>query len=381
VRLLYVIDGLGTGGAERSLAEMLPGFRSAGLEVGVACFRRARWGVEAEILAAGHRVWFLESSGWAGRIARLSGLLDEFRPDLLHTTLFQSDLAGRIAALRTRPRVVSSLVNMPYEDERAGHDRGVTRAKLAAARWAERVTARSVHRFHAITHAVKDATVRRLRIPPDRIEVIHRGRDPSRLAPSSAAERSATRAFLGVGADHRLLVAVGREEYQKGHLHLIDAFARLATADPRLRLVMAGRPGNASAAMDEAVARSGVGDRIARLGHRDDVPRVIAAADLFVFPSLWEGLGGVLLEAMALGAPIIASDLPPVREILGPSSGAKTVPTADPVALAEAIGSLLARPADAAAMADRAQEAFHQEFTVAVSTERMLDLYRRVLAA
>jgi glycosyltransferase involved in cell wall biosynthesis len=143
----------------------------------------------------------------------------------------------------------------------------------------------------------------------------------------------------------RLLLTVGRHEYQKGQIHLIDAFASISDLHPSSVLIVAGREGNASESLREKVQEAGVADRVQFLGHRADVGDLMVAADVFVFPSLWEGLGGVLIEALALEVPIVSSDLAATREVVGEDgSSGILVPPGDVNALASTLADLLGDP-------------------------------------
>jgi glycosyltransferase involved in cell wall biosynthesis len=373
MRVIYVVNGLGAGGAERSLAEMLPRLPDAGVDASVVCLYRRPEGVERSVLAAGTPVTFLAGSRLPGRVRELRRVLCDQRPDLLHTTLLESSMAGRLAATRTGVPVLTSLVNTPYAPARL-LDPNIRSASLAAVRLGDGWTARHLTaHFHAITHAVKDAAVRDLGIAGDRITVIERGRDPERLGLPSPQRRQRARDALELGADAEVVVNVGRLEYQKGQRHLIEAAARLLAERPRAVVLIAGRQGQASAEV-EAMARPFEG-RIRLLGHRDDLPEVLAAADVFAFPSLFEGLGGSLIEAMALGLPIVASDLPAIREVVEDGANATLVPAAAPGPLAEALGALLDDRGRAEAYGRRSRQRFEERFTLERSTERMLALY------
>ena len=113
-------------------------------------------------------------------------------------------------------------------------------------------------------------------------------------------------------------------------------------------------------------------------GYREDVPDLLAAADVFVFPSIFEGLGGALIEAMALGLPIVASDLAAVREVVEEGRNAVLVPSSSPRALADALDALLDDRRRAAAFGARSREIFIERFTADRSTRRMIELYRGV---
>ena len=130
---------------------------------------------------------------------------------------------------------------------------------------------------------------------------------------------------------------MGRLDQQKGVDTTIDAFQRLLKRIPDAVLLVAGRPGNASALI-QAKARGCSAVRL--LGHRNDVADLMCAADVLSFPSRWEGLGGTLVEAMALRLPIVASDIPPLVETIG-DVGWPLVPSEDELALAKELVRIL----------------------------------------
>ncbi|MBA2338744.1 MAG: glycosyltransferase [Acidimicrobiia bacterium] len=217
-----------------------------------------------------------------------------------------------------------------------------------------------------------------MRVPPDRITVVGRGRDPDRLGTPSPGRTAAARIALGLSAAHQVVVAVGRQEYQKGHRHLVDAFGLMAGSHPDAVLVIAGRQGKATADLEAQIERLGLGGRVRLLGHRGDVAEVLAAADVFAFPSLYEGLGGALIEAMALGVPIVASDLAALREVVRSGENADLVPPADPAALAQALSALLDDEPRRQAYGARSRQLFEQSFDGAAASEALLALLAKI---
>ena len=380
MRILSVIDGLGFGGAERSLAELLPGLREAGIDTTVVCLCRREGGVEPDVLAQGFDVRFLPS-GRGERVRALRSLLRSAAPALVHTSLVEASFVGRFAAARTGVPVLSSLVSQSYTSER-WTDPHVHRAAVAGVRSLDRWSARHLTtHLHAITHAVKDWAVEALRLPPDRITVVERGRDPRRLGEPSDARRVAARERLQVPPDAEVLLAVGRQEYVKGHRFLLEAMAKVKRSRPTAILLLAGRPGAESEHLRALAERFDLGPSVRFLGYRDDLPDVLAASDLFVFPSLWEGLGGAVIEAMALGVPVVASDLAPVREVVENGRCAVLVPPRSVATLSEAISSILDDPSLARRLGEHGRDIFHGRFTLERSTRRMVELFRSVADA
>jgi glycosyltransferase involved in cell wall biosynthesis len=336
--------------------------------------------VEAEVRRGGYRVVLLPGDRFPARVLALRRLIRSEGPAMMHTVIFEANQAGRLAAAGTGVPVLSSLVNMAYGPERR-LDPGVRPGRLRAVRLIDGLTARHLTaHFHAITEAVKRAAVATLGIPASRITVVERGRDPDRLGRAGEERRRRTREALGLADSDEVVLAVGRQEYQKGHRYLLEAAELLAAARPRLRVLVAGRSGNASPQLDALRSGPVLRDRIRLLGHRGDVPDLLAAADVFAFPSLFEGLGGVLIEAMALERPIVATDLAPVREVVEGDRAARLVPPASPPDLARALSELLDRQAVAEALGRAGREIFERRFTLGRSTARMVALYRRVVA-
>ena len=380
MRVLYLIDSLVPGGAERSLAAMAPHLVAGGIVLEVATLHE-RPGVQAELAAAGAGLHSLAGrggrAGWARRARRL---IRDRRPDLVHTTLFEADLVGRVAATVCRVPVVSSLVNVAYGPEQHAGARAGAAARLRAAQLADALTARRVVRFHAISAHVADVMARRLRLPRARVEVIPRGRDPRDLGTREPGRRARARARLELDERTPLILAAARQEHQKGLDVLLEAVPAVLERVPGAKVVVAGRPGNQTPLLRSAAARLGLEGTVRFLGARQDVPELLCAADVFVVPSRWEGLGSVLLEAMALEAPIVASDLPAVRELVRDGDTALLAPPGQPPALAAAIAATLADGDDAAARASSARARFMAEYTVEGVTGKMLAFYDHALS-
>jgi glycosyltransferase involved in cell wall biosynthesis len=172
-----------------------------------------------------------------------------------------------------------------------------------------------------------------------------------------------------------VIINVGRQEYQKGQQDLIAAVALLAPQRPKLVVLIVGRKGNATEVLKESVNVRGLTDVITFLGHREDVGDLLAAADVFVFPSLFEGLGGAVIEAEALGLPVVASDLPVLREVVEDEQNGILTPAEDPAALAAAIERLLEDDRERALFGERSIEIFNERFTLDLVQERMGRFY------
>ncbi|MFN2390151.1 MAG: glycosyltransferase family 4 protein [Actinomycetota bacterium] len=376
VRVLYVIDSLGRGGAEMSLLAIAARLRSLGARL-IVVHLKEEGGLAPDLRAAGAEVMPLGSG--PARIARVQALrrlVRDIEPDLVHTTLFESDITGRLALLRSTVPLVCSLVNDSYSD---AHQRtpGLPALKLHAASWLDMVTARRVDHWHAITLWVADAMAPRLHIDRSEIQVIPRGRDPAVLGMNSEERRARVRKALAIDVRAFVLLCAARHEWQKGLDVAIAASARVRTELPGVRLLIAGRRGNQTGALEEQIGR--LAAPVTLLDARDDVPDLMCAADLVLLPSRWEGLGGTILEAMCLGAPVIASDLPPFRETIG--DDALFTPPGSVDALSAAIRAVAQGPAEAAERAERARRRFFDHYTTEQIARRTMAFYRSATSA
>jgi glycosyltransferase involved in cell wall biosynthesis len=377
MHLLYVTDSLVPAGAERSLADMAPYLVEGGVRLDVA-YLHDRPGLHRELEASGARLHSLSGTGGRlGWITRARRLIAGLRPDLVHTTLFEADIAGRVGARLTGVPVVSSLVNEAYGGNQLSDPRLVP-WKVRGAWFLDALTARSVRRFHAVTREVAEVMGPRLRIPRSRIEVVPRGRDPRTLGTRSEERRTGARAEIGIEPERPMVLAAARHEHQKGLDVLIDAFPSVLRAVPGAQFLVAGREGNKTPQLREAVRGSGLGDAVRFLGVSAKIPDLLCATDVFVCPSRWEGLPGAVIEAMALEAPIVASDLPAIREAVG-RDGGRLVPSGDPNALAAALIEALTDRREASARARTARIRFLERYTIERVSHQMLAFYDRAL--
>jgi glycosyltransferase involved in cell wall biosynthesis len=378
MKVLIVINGLGTGGAERSTSEAIPELRDRGVDVVVACLFRRTEGVQRSVIEQGTPIHFLDARHFIGRVIALRRLIRTERPDVVHTVIFEADLAGRLGSAGTGIPVMSSLVNTSYDPVRL-EDPNISAIKLKAIKAIDGWTARHLtNHFHAITNTVKSAAITDLGIKPDRVTVVERGRTLASIGILSPQRRRAARKKLAIPQDAEVLINVGRQEFQKGQRYLIEAFGNLVPERPKSVLLVAGRRGNASAELDKIIGDLGLAGRVRMLGHRDDIPEVLCAADVAVMPSLYEGLGGALLEMMALGLPIVATDIAAFREVTESGIGALLVPPRDSIALASGITALFEDSALATGLGQRGRGIFCRRFELDGIATRMAELYRAV---
>ncbi len=376
-----MIDSLGASGAEHSTAAVMPLLRARGHQVAAATLYDAGFGDEQRLRGDGLAVQPLQSARFVGRVRELRVRIRTERPDVVHTTLFTADMVGRLAAWRTDAKVVSSLVNTTYDPARRS-DPHVRRWKLRVVQLLDAISGRLlVDRFHAVSEGVADTNARDLRVPRSRIEVVHRGRSREHLGHWSPARRAEVRRSLGVADDVQLVLAVGRHEHQKAHVDLVAAAGLLAAGGSRVSVLVAGREGNATTRLHDALERDPAAAAVVTLlGHRHDVPDLLCAADVLAIPSLYEGTAGVALEAMALRCPVVCTDLDGVRGVLADAVNARLVPVGDARAMADALSAVLGDDELAERLRDAGLADFDARFTIDVAAAAMEAFYERVVS-
>jgi len=211
-------------------------------------------------------------------------------------------------------------------------------------RTADRLTAGRGEIHLAVSDAVQATLPPAIRA---RSRVVRYGIDTA--AVRARAARPAARAELGAGADEIVIGTVANLRATKGYPDLLVAARRVVDRVPAARFVAAGR-GPLETELREQQARLGLGDRFAFLGFRPDAVRVMSAFDVFCLPSHHEGLPVALMEALALGLPVVATRVGGVAELVTDGVDAVLVPAGEPAALADALVALAKDPARRAAM-------------------------------
>ncbi|GAB6036598.1 hypothetical protein JCM15519_11570 [Fundidesulfovibrio butyratiphilus] len=224
--------------------------------------------------------------------------------------------------------------------------------------------------------AVSSETARTLTemgVSPRRIRVVENGID---IAAYTLEPDPRLRTELGLEPEDRVLLSVGRLTEQKGHVHLLDALPAIVAREPRTRLVVLGE-GELRAPLERQAASLGMTDHVRFVGVRPDVARVLALAEIFAFPSLWEGTSLALLEAMAATKPIVATDIDGNRPVLAHERDCLLVPPADPAALAGAVLRLLNDRELARTLARTAHQEARRQFDVRAMAATYQSLWNR----
>jgi glycosyltransferase involved in cell wall biosynthesis len=369
IRVLQLITSLERGGAENHLLALLThadrqafDFETAVLagegEL-VPVFRQA--GVRVHLVKARFRFDPLA-------LARLSRLISDGRYDIVHSHLFRADVYAALAVAQLgerRPLLVST---------RHNDDRFFLNPFVGIAHY---VISSQQDLIIAISDHIARFTVSRGVRYPARVRRVYHGLEPT-VTQALEREGQRIRSELGVAQSEFLVGNVGRLALQKGQRHLIAAMPLLLERVPQAHLVIAGG-GELEEYLRELADSFDVASRVHVLGARKDVPALMHAIDVFAMPSIWEGFGIVLLEAMAAGRPIVASRVATIPEVVVDGETGLLVAPADPLALAESLAQLAADPALAQRLGEAGRERLRREFSIEKMVGDTETLYRELL--
>jgi glycosyltransferase involved in cell wall biosynthesis len=341
-------------------------------------------------LAAALRTQMVEASvvgvlGGGPLEARLAALGVPFAvaPDRPHLPLYPT---GLVEALRGLPAdllhahsgtlqsaaVAATVLGLPL----VYSEHGYYPDEPAWGRLVDRLSARRAAALVAVSAPLQAELARRLRpaAPP---ELIVNGVE---IPPAMDADgRRAARARLGVPADASLIGTVGRLVAVKDHASLLRAFAAVRATHATARLVLVG-DGPERAALERLASELGVGDAVTLAGALPDAAALVGAIDVYVSSSVTEGMPIAVLEAMAAGCAVVATDVGACAALLGEGACGVVVPPSRPDALAAAVGALLADAPRRAALGAAARARVADAYGLDACARRHADLYRRVLA-
>jgi glycosyltransferase involved in cell wall biosynthesis len=359
LRILYLTESMRwSGGAEQLLA-MACALRDRGHEIIIGCqpqsdiLERAR-AANLAVEPIRMRQDYDLPAAW-----QVAQVLRRNRIELLHAQHSTAHALGLVAAhwAKIPAFTVTRRVMFPLRKNL------FSRLKYRSSR---------INGYVAITNAVKEELVKG-GVDPKRIEVIqsivHR-------APLSRAEGQSLRNELGIPADSPLVLNVANYADFKGQDLLMEAAVEVLKRHPKARFVFAGRDTEQLKALAD---RLQIASQVVLAGFRTDVPRFLAAADLFVLPSRQEAAGTALREAMLAGLPVIGSRAGGIPESILHEKTGLLVPPGDAGSLAAAIIRVLDNPALAKDLADAGRSFCEAEFSLSAAAQRMELFYRRLL--
>jgi glycosyltransferase involved in cell wall biosynthesis len=299
----------------------------------------------------------------------------KIEPHIVHTHTSKAGLLGRLAAWLAR---VPRIIHTPHGHVFYGHfGRSLSRIFLQM----EKLLGRITHHHIALTPEEGKDYLNLGVAKSNNLSVIHSGVDLNCFR-QSATESNTKREELAIPSDSLVVGYVGWLIPIKGVTYLVKAMAEVVQRHPNSLLLMAGKgdeKGVDEIKLKEQVENLGLADNVRFLGWRPDVDKIMGCIDIFVLPSLNEGMGRVLVEAMSAGLPIVASRVGGIPDLIKDGQNGLLVPPADASALAKAISDLLADQEERIRMGEAGKEMCHP-YSVEAMVEQIDDLYKDLLA-
>lgn len=363
-RIAFCITELDPGGAERALTQLVLGLDRNDWEPYVFCLGPR--GHFADVLeSAGVPVTCLNARGFFSLpqvVFRLTRELRRLRPALVQTFLFHANILGRIAArLAGIPVVVSGI--------RVAERRNRWQGRVD--RWTNRLVAANV----CVSQGVADFSAQNVGLPIGKLVVIPNSVDFQRFSSAIPADLTP----FGIPADSRVFISVGRLDRQKGLDTLIEAVGLMNPLPNDVHFLLVGDGPEANPLVAH-VDRSGLSSRIHFAGRRNDVPQLLAASTALILPSRWEGMPNVVLEAMAAGLPVIATNVEGISELVQHGVTGLIVPVASPAELSQALTQILSSPSVLSSGGRKAQDIVQSVFRPQSVCDSYVGLYRRLLS-
>lgn len=327
IKVLHLIPTLASGGAERQLVDVVSNTSRENLSHTVGVLRSAGF-FGPTLSSTGYEVCELGVEGktpWFSGAGKFYALVKRIEPDIIHSWTYDADIVSRLVKLRNRRiPLITSLQTPAYEPETIKGG-GLSTIKVESLRMIDSTLARLTDPyFVACSEFVARSSQRALGIKPSRLRVIYNSVDPETLA-TRTGEADEVRQELGIRKDAFVFLGIGRLDEGKGFTYILPAFQKVAEVVPNALLVIIGSGSQADRLRQLSVSLN-IENKVLLPGSRRDIGACLEMADAFVFPTLFEGLGIVLLEAMTKELPCIATDLEVLREIVDNGRSGVLVP-------------------------------------------------------
>jgi len=325
-KVLHLITGFGVGGAEKALANNLPyldGFNH------IICSLSGDGPIGRVLREQGFTTYCLgNGKAFSPRAIRdFRRIVKKEKPDVLVTYLIHADMFGRVFGRLFGIRKIACFLRSALDDP-----------KYKKFFLLEKATSFLVDGYLAVSETVRQTYIKKVGIRPEKIMVIPTGVDLKRF---DGIDGGQARKNLGINDNTLVLSCVAQLRPEKNHLLLLEAFGELTKKRPDAMLLLAGE-GPMREQIQRSIDQSNLADKVRLLGQRDDVPRILSATDIFVLLSSYEGMSNALLEAMAAGCAIVASDIPANRELIQDGTNGYLISLGDKKTIVEKLSNLAA---------------------------------------
>jgi glycosyltransferase involved in cell wall biosynthesis len=375
--ILWMIDGLGPGGAEQLMPSILKTLAIAGYKIRICALQikhenpiagdLERLGLPVDLL-------LIPNLRHPFNLFRILRYLQFHRPQILHTQLEFSDILGGVAARILRIPVVSTLHTLDTSEE-PGRKTATWRLKL---RWS--VLRKLTDRVIAVSQKTRSHHIQVAGIDASKIITIYNGIDLVKFNKPAQERHGIIKQGFGIPPDRKVIITVAVLRELKGIQFMIQSLPAIRNRIPNVHYLIVGE-GNYKTQLLQLVASLDIEDNVTFAGHRTDIPALLHCSDLFVLPTLIDALPTVLIEALAAGIPIVASDVGGIPEIVKDTVNGLLVPAGDPIGLAEACVRILENQSLSDKLVSFGAQVAQERFNIKVQADQLIKCYEELLAS
>ena len=373
--LLYVFDNLEFGGGERVFAQIINRLSGKKYKIMVACLPTGEFIEKIEGSGAQIKSVDMKNRFNPGVILQLSRLIKKEKVDIVHSQGARADFFARMAAKLGGTPIVVSTVPMPVD----GFDINPIRKLIYKA--FDLFSERFVDKFMVVSDALEKMMIEKHRIEPQRVVKIYNGVEKDEYGISDeeiVCKGSRFRKKLSLGVNVPIVGAIGRLVWQKGFDCFIEAIPGVLKEFEEARFLIVGE-GELKEKLRAKSKKLKVKNRLFFTGFRNDIKEILQSIDVLVMPSLLEGLPMILLEAMAMKKPIVATNIEGIMEVLESGRSGLLVPPGETKALADAIINMLTYRDKALQMGLAARKVVEERFGVDIMVQKVEEVYDELL--
>lgn len=364
MKVLFIIDSLQQGGAEQSLVHTIHHFPKE-LEVTVV-YLYPKENLLSELQQTGCSIHGLKLNrkwSWLDGVSKLKKIISETKPSVMVSCLYDSNIISRIVSKQTGVPLIGTLVSDSYSNIRVSSFGWKRKMGFYLFYLIDRLTAKIPVAWIANSQSIKTTNASKLNIPEQKIKVIYRGRNVALFQEWQTPDLKDGFRFAFIG---RLLETKGLKE-------LIKAFKKIAAQSPEVRLDIYGE-GPFRSNLEVLVRQNDLADKVTLHGNVKEAWSQLYKAHVFVFPSWYEGFSGALVEAMMVGLPIIASDIPMNLEAVEAGKTAFVFSVKDEIKLIAAMQAVHQNYHSGIAMARIARNSAFNRFDIATIASQYAEI-------
>ncbi len=388
LRILHCSIALTFGGEQKELVKILSYIDRKRFQSIVCCVRKFGY-IEHTILDLASKFICLRVRSrfnLPGEVRRLRQVIKRDKIDLIVTGLFGSEFSPLLTALITRVPAVVFLTTTydPRERSIAANGSAVLYWKSRLSYIVHAILSRLIKvQYIAYSQTIKKSAVKNLHLRPEKISIVPLGLNPDEFNTVSRPRDTTTRLKdeLGLPGAYPILLNVARLSSVKGQKDLLKVMPRILGRFPSAKLLIAG--GGTSQFTQELTSlleNLGLQRNVILLGHRDDIPDLLNISHIFVFTSYYEGLPGSVIEAMAAGKPVVAFDIPSIRELIKDGNTGILVRGRNITLFADSVIHLAEHPDTARNIGEQARQIVQNNLDIRQNIKKLEEIFKRMVS-